>query len=95
MKHIETFDLQIISLNDHAALEAHRRNIEAQMETNLSPEDFEKLRGPRLMVTGPTDVGKTTFCRILCNYAVRQGRTPIYIDLDVEQVKHYKPFTKF
>ncbi|VDK59478.1 unnamed protein product, partial [Cylicostephanus goldi] len=32
------------------------------------------------------DVGKTTVCRILCNYAVRQGRSPVYIDLDVGQV---------
>jgi len=41
--------------------------------------------GPRLLVAGPIDVGKTTLCRILCNYAVRQGRTPIYVDLDVGQ----------
>jgi len=43
-------------------------------------------RGPRLMITGPTDVGKTTLCRILCNYAVREGRSPLYIDLDIGQV---------
>ena len=38
------------------------------------------------MVCGPTDVGKSTLCRLLVNYAVRMGQQPIYIDLDVGQV---------
>lgn len=37
------------------------------------------------MIVGPTDVGKSTLCRILLNYAVRLGRRPIYVDLDVGQ----------
>lgn len=37
------------------------------------------------MVCGPTDVGKTTLCRIFLNYAVRVGRRPLYVDLDVGQ----------
>jgi polyribonucleotide 5'-hydroxyl-kinase len=41
--------------------------------------------GPRVLVVGPTDVGKTTLCRILLNYAVRSGRKPTYVDLDVGQ----------
>lgn len=35
---------------------------------------------------GPTDVGKSTLCRLLLNYAVRMGRSPIFIDIDVGQV---------
>ena len=38
------------------------------------------------MITGPVDVGKSTLCRILLNYAVRLGRRPIYCDLDIGQV---------
>ena len=38
------------------------------------------------MQVGPTDVGKSTVCRLLLNYAVRLGRKPIYVDLDVGQV---------
>jgi len=37
------------------------------------------------MVVGPTDVGKSTLCRILLNYSTRMnapGRRPIYVDLD-------------
>lgn len=39
----------------------------------------------QVMVVGQTDSGKSTFCRILGAYAVRLGRTPIMVDLDVGQ----------
>ena len=39
-----------------------------------------------MLVVGPTDVGKSTLCRMLSNYAVRLGRSPILADLDVGQV---------
>ena len=45
----------------------------------------EQRRGPVTMIVGPTDVGKSTLCRILVNYAVRMGRRPLYVDLDVGQ----------
>ena len=38
------------------------------------------------MVVGPTDVGKSTLCRLLVNYAARLGRAPVLVDLDVGQV---------
>lgn len=38
------------------------------------------------MVVGPTDVGKSTLTRLLCNYAARLGRAPLFVDLDVGQV---------
>lgn len=37
------------------------------------------------MVVGPGDVGKSTLCKILLNYAVRCGRRPLFTDLDVGQ----------
>lgn len=43
------------------------------------------LQGPISMVVGPADVGKSTLCRLFLNYAVRLGRRPIYVDLDVGQ----------
>ena len=51
------------------------------------------LRGPRVMVVGPQDVGKSTLCRILLNYAVRMGRAPIFVDLDVGQGEISVPTT--
>uniref|UniRef100_A0A023F4J3 Protein CLP1 homolog n=2 Tax=Triatoma infestans TaxID=30076 RepID=A0A023F4J3_TRIIF len=63
-------------LNCHACLEQLR--IKAEVDSEIK-------RGPITMVVGPTDVGKSTVCRILLNYAVRMGRTPVFVDLDVGQ----------
>ena len=38
------------------------------------------------MIVGPGDVGKSTLCRLMLNYAVRMGRRPVFVDLDVGQV---------
>ncbi|KAL3250133.1 hypothetical protein MRX96_055731 [Rhipicephalus microplus] len=64
----------IFYANIHAVLEQMRQKCE---------EDDSK--GPTVLVVGPTDVGKSSLCRILLNYAVRQGRRPIFVDLDVGQ----------
>lgn len=61
-------------LNSHVALEQLR---------NMADEKNEN--GPIALVVGPTDVGKSTVARIFLNYAIRQGRTPIFVDLDVGQ----------
>ena len=36
-----------------------------------------------VQIVGPTDVGKSSLCRILLNYAVRSGWSPAMIDLDI------------
>ncbi|XP_067649529.1 polyribonucleotide 5'-hydroxyl-kinase Clp1-like [Haliotis asinina] len=64
----------VMYVNTHAALEQMREKADA-----------ENSRGPRVLVVGPTDVGKSTLCRLLCNYAVRLGRAPVLADLDVGQ----------
>ncbi|KXJ28151.1 Protein CLP1-like [Exaiptasia diaphana] len=66
----------VMYLNLHMALE--------QMREKADKPDKQDL-GPRVMVVGPTDVGKSTLCHLLLNYAVRMGRRPVYIDLDVGQ----------
>ncbi|GAB0090459.1 Protein CLP1 homolog [Sergentomyia squamirostris] len=63
-------------LNCHSAFESMRAEAE---------KPNAQVSGPIVMVVGPTDVGKTTLCRILLNYAVRQGRCPLYVDLDPGQ----------
>lgn len=76
---------QIIYVNTHAALESLR--VLAASHTIGVTVDAVSVRGrgPRAMIVGPTDVGKSTYCRILLNYAVRQQRTPVYVDLDCGQ----------
>uniref|UniRef100_A0A914W0J6 Protein CLP1 homolog n=1 Tax=Plectus sambesii TaxID=2011161 RepID=A0A914W0J6_9BILA len=69
----------VIYVNTHAALEQLRQHAESKAMQQ------QNTRGPRIMIVGPTDVGKSTYCRMLLNYAVRQGRTPTFVDLDVGQ----------
>ncbi|KAF5280435.1 hypothetical protein FQR65_LT03244 [Abscondita terminalis] len=64
----------VMYCNCHAALEAMRADAEK-----------DNKKGPITMVVGPCDVGKSTLCRILLNYAVRMGRRPLFVDLDVGQ----------
>lgn len=61
-------------VNTHIQLEARR-------DVALANND----RGPRVMVVGPPDQGKTTICQLLSNYALRLDREPVYVDLDVNQ----------
>lgn len=61
-------------VNTHAALEQMR--IKATTDVT---------RGPRVLICGPPNVGKSTYCRLLTNFAARMGRTPILVDLDVGQ----------
>ena len=48
-------------------------------------DEAKERTGPVLLLCGPADVGKSTLCKILLNYAVGCGRTPVYVDLDVNQ----------
>ncbi|XP_017775410.1 PREDICTED: protein CLP1 homolog [Nicrophorus vespilloides] len=64
----------VLYMNCHAGLDQMRLNAEKN-----------NTKGPMCMVVGPNDVGKSTVCRILLNYAVRMGRRPLYVDVDLGQ----------
>lgn len=64
----------ILNLHLHAGLEKWR----------MKSEDLDH-KGPITLIVGPKDVGKSTLCRFLLNYAARCGRCPLFIDLDVGQ----------
>lgn len=55
----------------HAALDGLRES--AQRTESM---------GPRVLVLGPENVGKSTLCKILTGYAVRSGRSPVVVNLD-------------
>jgi len=44
-----------------------------------------KSVGPKVLIVGSTDSGKTSLCKLLSNYAVRMGEKPTYVDLDIGQ----------
>jgi len=48
-------------------------------------EELSAGEGPRVLLVGPTDSGKSTLTRILTNYATRRQWAPLLVDLDVGQ----------
>ncbi|XP_023705611.1 protein CLP1 homolog isoform X2 [Cryptotermes secundus] len=62
----------VMNLNAHEALELLRRKAE-----------LANGRGPVTMIVGRVDVGKSTLCRLLLNYAAQMRRKPTFVDLDV------------
>ncbi|RKP04708.1 Pre-mRNA cleavage complex II protein Clp1-domain-containing protein [Thamnocephalis sphaerospora] len=63
-----------IFLNIHTALEQRRATAETM-----------KTSGPRVVVVGAHDSGKTSLVKLLLNYAVRQGRQPMFVNLDISE----------
>ncbi|RUS28840.1 CLP1, cleavage and polyadenylation factor I subunit,-like protein, partial [Jimgerdemannia flammicorona] len=61
-------------LNTHLAIEQMRQDAQDRGE-----------QGPRVMIIGPSDVGKTSLCKIFLSYALRQGRQPIFVSLDTNE----------
>ncbi|CAO3620200.1 unnamed protein product [Cunninghamella echinulata] len=61
-------------LNTHLAIQNLR--ITAKSSNEL---------GPRVLIIGPHDVGKTSLCKIMASYAYRQGEKPIYVSLDTAE----------
>ncbi|CAD5230204.1 unnamed protein product [Bursaphelenchus xylophilus] len=60
------------------------RNVHAGLKTRRLRVAPDQL-GPKVMVAGPKDVGKSTLCKLLGNYAVRSGSQVLYVDLDPGQ----------
>ncbi|KAL3844252.1 hypothetical protein ACJIZ3_001655 [Penstemon smallii] len=66
-------------VNVHAVLDARRNRAKA------SPSDSDLSQGPRVIVVGPTDSGKSTLSRMLLSWAAKQGWKPTFVDLDIGQ----------
>ena len=41
--------------------------------------------GPRVLIVGPDDAGKTSLAKILTGYAVRIGRQPMVVNVDTKE----------
>ncbi|EFA83551.1 pre-mRNA cleavage complex subunit [Heterostelium album PN500] len=61
--------------NIHSIMDQHRMSILSQ----------KNQQGPRVLIAGPTDVGKSTLAKILMGYSARLGYNPAFIDLDPGQ----------
>ncbi|XP_022134389.1 protein CLP1 homolog [Momordica charantia] len=67
-------------VNAHAILEGRRSRARAS-----SSDDSGSTQGPRVIVVGPTDSGKSTLSRMLLSWAAKQGWKPTFVDLDIGQ----------
>ncbi|KAI3468107.1 hypothetical protein Pfo_024770 [Paulownia fortunei] len=65
-------------VNVHAVLDARRNRAKASVSDSES-------QGPRVIVVGPTDSGKSTLSRMLLSWAAKQGWKPTFVDLDIGQ----------
>jgi polyribonucleotide 5'-hydroxyl-kinase len=64
-------DAQLAYINTHAQLEALRDDAAARNQ-----------QGPRVMIVGPPESGKSSLAQTLIGYATKVGRTPLWVDLD-------------
>ncbi|KAK8948163.1 hypothetical protein KSP40_PGU022236 [Platanthera guangdongensis] len=67
-------------VNVHAILDRRRARAKAS-----SKNDAIASQGPRIIVVGPTDSGKSSLCRMLLSWACKQGWKPMFVDLDIGQ----------
>ncbi|KAJ3003434.1 UNVERIFIED_CONTAM: Cleavage polyadenylation factor subunit clp1 [Siphonaria sp. JEL0065] len=74
-------------LNLHLALEAVRRDARA-FSTSTT-----ELLGPKVLILGPTDCGKTSLAKTLLNYSIKMGHAQLYADIDIQEASLSLPGT--
>uniref|UniRef100_A0A0E0NBR2 Protein CLP1 homolog n=1 Tax=Oryza rufipogon TaxID=4529 RepID=A0A0E0NBR2_ORYRU len=72
----------VVYVNTHAILDARRARARAAAAQGAPPEASQ---GPRVIIVGPSDSGKSTLCKMLLSWAAKQGWKPTYVDLDIGQ----------
>ncbi|XP_006647074.3 protein CLP1 homolog [Oryza brachyantha] len=72
----------VIYVNTHAILDARRARARAAAAQGAP---LEASQGPRVIIVGPSDSGKSTLCKMLLSWAAKQGWKPTYVDLDIGQ----------
>lgn len=57
-------------------------NVHFALEKLRDEADDSNGDGPRVLVVGPTDSGKTSLVKLLTAYAMRMGRQPVVVNTD-------------
>ena len=80
-------DANVAYVNTHAQLEALRDQAAAALATlqltqQAASSSSINVHGPRVLVCGPLECGKSTLCKLLAAYACKLGRSPLLVELD-------------
>lgn len=51
----------------------------------------KRIQGPRVLITGSPSSGKSSVSMLMCNYAVRSGWTPVFVEADPRASTDKKP----
>lgn len=73
---------QLEVLRDDAVLAQRHQQQQKHENTTMSDEDLTTM-GPRVLIVGGRETGKTTLTKTLLAYACKLGRTPLWVDLDM------------
>jgi len=58
-------------------------NISSALNKMRNEALTQKRVGPMLLVTGSTQSGKSTLCKMLVNYSLKLGWSPVFADIDL------------
>lgn len=72
---IQEYDAPNVVMRDYL-------NCAAILEQRRQRADDLDLPAPRVLVCGSAFSGKSSLCQILCNYALRRDRSPVFVELD-------------
>ena len=61
----------------------HYINVHSSLNQLRMASLKNKTLGPNILITGSNQSGKSTLCRILTNYSLKLGWTPMLCDLDL------------
>lgn len=73
---------KIVYSSDETNLSVAIVNTHAQLEALRDEAAASGGEGPRVLIAGPVESGKTCLAKVLTAYATKLGRTPIAVDLD-------------
>ena len=79
---IECENIDIAYTTDETNCNIAYVNTHAQLEALRDQAASSSAEGPRVLICGPTDSGKTSLLKTLTAYACKLGRTPMVVDLD-------------
>jgi polyribonucleotide 5'-hydroxyl-kinase len=79
---VDAADLEISYTCDETECNVSFVNTHAQLEAQRDDAASAQTEGPRVLIVGPTESGKTSLCKTLIAYACKLGRTPLWVDLD-------------